>query len=63
MLVKTISVSQMAIVLGRTLTAIHECIARDTFLFAQYWKTEGKKSRSFSIDKEGFKFYLSNTLG
>lgn len=63
MVVKTISVGQMATVLGRTLTAIRECIARDKFPFAQCWKTEGKKGRSFSIDKEGFRFYLSNTLG
>lgn len=51
MLVKTISISQMAIVLGRTLTAIHECIARDTFLFAQCWKTEGKKNDRFHRNK------------
>lgn len=63
MLVKTISVNQMATVLGRTMTAIRECIARDKFPFAQCWQTGGKKGRTFSIDREGFRFYLANTLG
>ena len=53
----------MATVLGWTLTAVRECIARDKFKFAQCWKTEGKKGRTFSIDKDGFRHYLSNTLG
>lgn len=63
MISKTIAVSQMATVLGWTLTAVRECIARDKFKFAQCWKTEGKKGRTFSIDKDGFRHYLSNTLG
>lgn len=60
---KTISCSQMAKVLGRTTTSIRECIARDKFKFAQCWQTEGKKCRTFDIDKEGFKNYLLNSLG
>ena len=63
MITKTIAVSQMATVLGWSLTAVRECIARDKFKFAQCWKTEGKKGRTFSIDKDGFRHYLSNTLG
>ena len=63
MITKTIAVCQMATVLGRTMTAIRECIARDKFPFAQCWQTEGKKGRTFSIDREGFRFYLANTLG
>ena len=63
MVTKTIGVNQMATVLGWTMTAVRECIARDKFPFAQCWQTAGKKCRTFSIDKEGFKFYLSNTLG
>nr|DAE12252.1 MAG TPA: Regulatory phage protein cox [Myoviridae sp. ctuAx8] len=60
---KTISCSQMAKVLGRTTTSIRECIARDKFAFAQCWQTDGKKGRTFDIDKEGFKNYLLNSLG
>lgn len=60
---KTISCSQMAKVLGRTTTSVRECIARDKFKFAQCWKTEGKKGRTFDIDKEGFKNYLLIELG
>lgn len=60
---KTISCSQMAKVLGRTTTSIRECIARDKFSFAQCWQTEGKKGRTFDIDKEGFKNFLLNNLG
>lgn len=63
MIKKTIGVSQMATVLGWTLTAVRECIARDKFPFAQCWNCQGKKGRTFSIDKEGFRFYLANTLG
>lgn len=63
MISKTIAVCQMATVLGRTMTAIRECIARDKFPFAQCWQTEGKRGRTFSIDREGFRFYLANTLG
>lgn len=63
MITKTIAVNQMATVLGWTLTAVRECIARDKFPFAQCWQTEGKKGRTFSIDKEGFRFYLASTLG
>ena len=63
MITKTIGVNQMATVLGWTLTAVRECIARDKFPFAQCWQTEGKKGRTFSIDKDGFRFYLINTLG
>lgn len=63
MLVKTIAVCQMAAVLGWSLTAVRECIARDKFPFAQCWQTAGKKGRTFSIDKDGFRHYLSNTLG
>ena len=51
MITKTIAVCQMATVLG------------DKFPFAQCWQTEGKKGRTFSIDREGFRFYLANTLG
>ena len=60
---KTIAVSQMATVLGWTLTAVRECIARDKFPFAYAWQSPGKKSRAFVIDKEGFKTYLMHTLG
>lgn len=63
MITKTIAVSQMATVLGWTLTAVRECIARDRFPFAYAWQSPGKKSRSFVIDKEGFRFHLANTLG
>ena len=63
MITKTIAVSQMATVLGWTLTAVRECIARDKFPFAQCGQTAGKKGRTFSIDKEGFRFYLASTLG
>lgn len=63
MIKKTITVSQMATVLGWTLTAVRECIARDKFPFAKCWNSEGKKGRTFSIDNEGFRFYLANTLG
>ena len=40
MITKTIAVCQMATVLGRTMTAIRECIARDKFPFAQCWPEE-----------------------
>ena len=60
---KTIAVSQMATVLGWTLTAVRECIARDKFPFAYAWQSPGKKSRDFVIDKEGFKTYLMHNLG
>ena len=60
---KTIAVSQMATVLGWTLTAVRECIARDKFPFAYAWQSPGKKSRAFVIDKEGFKTYLMHNLG
>lgn len=63
MIKKTIAVCQMATVLGWSLTAVRECIARDKFPFAQCWQCKGKKGRTFSIDKEGFRFYLANTLG
>ena len=63
MIKKTIAVCQMATVLGWTMTAVRECIARDKFPFAQCWQCQGKKGRTFSIDKEGFRFYLANTLG
>ena len=60
---KVISVSQMATVLGVSLTAIREGIARDRFPFAYAWQSPGKKSRSFVIDKEGFRTYLTHFLG
>ena len=63
MITKTIAVSQMATVLGWTLTAVRECIARDRFPFAYAWQSPGKKSRSFVIDKEGFRAFLINSLG
>lgn len=63
MIKKTITVSQMSTVLGWTLTAVRECIAMDKFPFAKCWQCQGKKGRTFSIDKEGFRFYLANTLG
>lgn len=63
MIRKVISVAQMATVLGISLTAIREGIARDRFPFAYAWQSPGKKSRSFVIDKEGFKTYLMNALG
>lgn len=63
MIKKVISVSQMATVLGVSLTAIREGIARDRFPFAYAWQSPGKKSRSFVIDKEGFRTYLAHSLG
>ena len=63
MITKTIAVSQMATVLWWTLTAVRECIARDRFPFAYAWQSPGKKSRSFVIDKEGFRTFLINSLG
>lgn len=60
---KVISVSQMATVLGISLTAVREGIAVGKFPFAYAWQSPGKKSRSFVIDKEGFKTYLMNALG
>ena len=58
MLKKVISVSQMATVLGISLTAVREGIAVGKFPFAYAWQSPGKKSRAFVIDKEGFKTYL-----
>lgn len=63
MIKKVISVAQMSTVLGVSLTAIREGIARDRFPFAYAWQSPGKKSRSFVIDKEGFKTYLAYSLG
>lgn len=63
MLKKVISVSQMATVLGISLTAVREGIAVGKFSFAYAWQSPGKKSRAFVIDKEGFKTYLMNALG
>lgn len=63
MIKKVISVSQMATVLGVSLTAIREGIARDRFPFAYAWQSPGKKSRSFVIDKEGFRRFLIQSLG
>lgn len=63
MLKKVISVSQMAAVLGISLTAVREGIAVGKFSFAYAWQSPGKKSRAFVIDKEGFKTYLMNALG
>lgn len=60
---KVISVSQMAAVLGISLTAVREGIAVGKFPFAYAWQSPGKKSRAFVIDKEGFKTYLMNALG
>lgn len=60
---KVISVSQMATVLGISLTAVREGIAVGKFPFAYAWQSPGKKSRAFVIDKEGFKTYLMNALG
>ena len=53
----------MATVLGVSLTAIREGIARDRFPFAYAWQSPGKKSRSFVIDKEGFRTFLIQSLG
>lgn len=63
MLKKVISVSQMAAVLGISLTAVREGIAVGKFSFAYAWQSPGKKSRAFVIDKEGFKTYLMHALG
>lgn len=63
MLRKVISVSQMATVLGISLTAVREGIAVGKFPFAYAWQSPGKKSRAFVIDKEGFKTYLMHSLG
>lgn len=63
MIRKVISVSQMATVLGISLTAVREGIAREKFPFAYAWQSPGKKSRSFVIDKEGFRTYLAHSLG
>lgn len=63
MLKKVISVSQMAAVLGISLTAVREGIAVGKFPFAYAWQSPGKKSRAFVIDKEGFKTYLMHSLG
>lgn len=63
MLKKVISVSQMATVLGISLTAVREGIAVGKFPFAYAWQSPGKKSRAFVIDREGFKTYLMNALG
>lgn len=60
---KVISVSQMATVLGISLTAVREGIAIGKFPFAYAWQSPGKKSRSFVINKEGFKTYLAHSLG
>ena len=63
MLKKVISVSQMATVLGISLTAVREGIAVGKFPFAYAWQSPGKKSRAFVIDKEGFRTYLMHSLG
>lgn len=63
MLKKVISVSQMATVLGISLTAVREGIAVGKFPFAYAWQSPGKKSRAFVIDKEGFRTYLMHALG
>lgn len=63
MIKKVISVSQMAAVLGISLTAVREGIAVGKFPFAYAWQSHGKKSRAFVIDKEGFKTYLMHSLG
>lgn len=60
---KQISVRQMAAVLGYTSTAVRECIALGRYPFAQCWKTPGRKGRTFVIDRLGFTFYLTHTLG
>ena len=60
---KVISVAQMATVLGISLTAVREGIAIGKFPFAYAWQSPGKKSRSFVIDKEGFRTYLTHFLG
>lgn len=63
MIRKVISVAQMSTVLGVSLTAIREGIARDRFPFAYAWQSPGKKSRSFVIDKDGFRTFLVHSLG
>jgi len=63
MIKKIISVSQMASVLGISLTAVREGIAIGKFPFAYAWQSPGKKSRAFVIDKEGFRTYLMHALG
>ena len=63
MIKKIISVSQMASVLGISLTAVREGIAIGKFPFAYAWQSPGKKSRAFVIDKEGFRTFLIQSLG
>ena len=63
MIKKIISVSQMASVLGISLTAVREGIAIGKFPFAYAWQSPGKKSRAFVIDKERFRTYLMHALG
>lgn len=63
MIRKVISVSQMATVLGISLTAVREGIAIGKFPFAYAWQSPGRRSRAFVIDKEGFKTYLMHALG
>lgn len=63
MIRKVISVAQMSTVLGISLTAVREGIAVGKFPFAYAWQSPGKKSRSFVIDKEGFRTFLIQSLG
>lgn len=63
MIKKVISVAQMSTVLGISMTAVREGIAIGKFPFAYAWQSPGKKSRSFVIDKEGFRTFLVHSLG
>lgn len=64
MLKKVISVSQMATVLGISLTAVREGIAGSgNSRLPTPGSHLGKRSRAFCHDKEGFKTYLMHSLG
>ena len=63
MIKKVISVSQMAAVLGISLTAVREGIAVGKFPFAYTWQSPGMNSSSFVIDNEGFRTFLVHSLG
>lgn len=56
----TITVKQMASVLGLTLTAVREGIANNHYKAFAYCYGKGKK-RTFVIDRFGFETYLART--
>lgn len=56
----TITVAQMASVLGLTLTAVREGIANNHYKAFAYCYGKGKK-RTFVIDRFGFETYLART--